>query len=524
MSFPTAELRARADQLDGKAVVLTGVVVGDFTDRAGKVGLKVRAEKLEEAKESAPDAPPAKEGPRLVLQVGHWTSIESFALSPDGATLATCGDTTVRLWDLATGELLRVLPARDEFVLGAAFSPDGKWLVTVQRFGRVRLWDVETGKEIRSWKDADSSPAEPVVRVAGTADKPLVVVTGDDTRQASIWDSKTGNVVWGIDLDFAPVAKDVAVDPTGRYLAVLDANAAAAAGKGAVYDLTTGKKVLDWAAYAAVVFTGDGKVGWIFADQDGSIGVRKLDKNDAKDFLTPIFDKAGKDPVIALALSPDGKTLAARDAAGGVTVWALGEVGGKIAHRWPKASGAGTLAFTADGKFLLDLKPDSRDGVRLRNAATGEIARVVAEGAIQRIDSAEFSPDGRVFQVEASENKPSPRGVRRAWDLSKGTETTVDPFQSRVLSPDGKTLATAARTASGGAELRLSAADGGGAAKELVFSEVAGTSKTPQPMLLTFSPDGRRLALRIGPTALVLDVPSRKPLAEIRAPRRLRSG
>ena len=70
----------------------------------------------------------------------------SVAFSPDGKTLAAgSGDKTVRLWDVETGKLLRTLTGHGDVVRSVAFSPDGKTLASGSIDKTLRLWDVRTG-------------------------------------------------------------------------------------------------------------------------------------------------------------------------------------------------------------------------------------------------------------------------------------------------------------------------------------------------------------------------------------------
>ena len=91
---------------------------------------------------------------------GHSGPVNSAAYSPDGKSIVTATRTnrTVRIWDAATGQELRQLIGHSEDALSAAYSPDGKTIVTVGCDGTpgsgcqessVRIWNAATGQELR---------------------------------------------------------------------------------------------------------------------------------------------------------------------------------------------------------------------------------------------------------------------------------------------------------------------------------------------------------------------------------------
>ena len=56
-------------------------------------------------------------------------------------------DRTIKLWDVRTGQLLRLFEGNAAPIFGLAFSPDGRRLASASADGTVKLWDVETGQE-----------------------------------------------------------------------------------------------------------------------------------------------------------------------------------------------------------------------------------------------------------------------------------------------------------------------------------------------------------------------------------------
>ena len=91
----------------------------------------------------------AQTQPRLVLPVGHTSSINRAVFNPDGKLALTASmDNTVRVFEVATGKELKVLNGHTNEIWSAVFSPDGKLVLTTSLDHLSILWDVATGKAL----------------------------------------------------------------------------------------------------------------------------------------------------------------------------------------------------------------------------------------------------------------------------------------------------------------------------------------------------------------------------------------
>ncbi len=159
---------------------------------------------------SAPAIPATpSDKPELILQTGHTRSANAVAFGPDNRWLASGGkDNVIKIWDLATGNVLRTLYGHTSNVNALAVSPDGKLLASgsgdindkrdLWSFTQggvvggaadntVRIWNVQTGRELKVLRGHEL----PVGAIAFSNDgKSLTSASGDSVK---VWDVAAGN-------------------------------------------------------------------------------------------------------------------------------------------------------------------------------------------------------------------------------------------------------------------------------------------------------------------------------------------
>jgi WD40 repeat protein len=273
---------------------------------------------------------------------------------------------TARLWDVAKGKQLAtfeghkvihrttglpnsILDERRELVNAVAFSPDGKTVAVGGQAGKINLWDPATGKEHEPIPDEMG-----VYDLRFSPDGKTLALLG--ANEVQLWDVTARKRIAKIDADsfvaFAPDGKTVAA--RGRKNQGVS-----------LYDAGTGKEVAALSADKhhgyprCAAFSPDGKsLVW------PSKGIQFWDPAAKKVRETPAtgFDTegvVGLGNLNVLALSPDGKTLAASCDGGlnrhwhTILLWDVG-AGKRRAklHVGPGRSGHAPMAFSPDSKIL----------------------------------------------------------------------------------------------------------------------------------------------------------------------------
>ena len=109
--------------------------------------------------------------------------------SPDGKRILAAGaDKHLRLWDPTKGTLLAALEGHSGVVTAVRFHPDGKRALSASHDKTVKVWDLASAKVLTSLQHPD------LVRCFSLGEKGLLL-TGDESDAASLWDLKSGKLV-----------------------------------------------------------------------------------------------------------------------------------------------------------------------------------------------------------------------------------------------------------------------------------------------------------------------------------------
>ena len=234
-------------------------------------------------------------------EVQHFEG-DFVALSPDGRYVLLTekeGFTAhARLCDPITGKELRQFGV-DTVSIAPTFSINGRYMVATHPSGGARLWDVETGMELRKL-DGGFYMAAPMVYDFSISHDGKYILTGTDQPEAWMWDTATQKKVRKLEGLSRPV-QSVALSSDGQYILTKGVNQGKSYENDQtvhLWDVRTGKEERRFEGKSVEV-TRDGRYVFIGAGEDGK-AARLIDVATEKEVqfkagATEIFDSVSRD-------------------------------------------------------------------------------------------------------------------------------------------------------------------------------------------------------------------------------------
>ena len=293
----------------------------------------------------------------------------SAELSPDGKLIATINGRGGRVWNTKFGDLVCILAGFSDTIKSVHFSSNSKWLVAASLDGTANLWDVQTGKRHHSlnhmFESLGKKELQSGVTDARFCNKDKSIITGSGK---AIRDSM-----------HQAVDSSLSINSNKRYVAQYDSNAL-------VWDLKTGKVIDTLAGYPFDVSPDGGRI------------------------ITGSVNTAGQDARVW-------------DAATGKLILSLSGHTGKVT----------TCQFSRNGKWILTASV--ADGTcRVWDVLSGKFIGDVKAGPENVNSTAQFSPDGKWISTFSQD-------TTKLWETATGRLLqTIPAGQPLTFSNDSKRM------------------------------------------------------------------------------------
>jgi WD40 repeat protein/uncharacterized caspase-like protein len=328
------------------------------------------------------------QNPELSVQIGTKKPIYSVAVSPDGSKIVTGGgwmmeSGEINMWDVETGKEIRTFIGHELPVNTVAFSPNGKWIISGSADKTVKLWDIESGKEIKSFTGHKNK----VKAISFSPDSRKIVTASSD--EIKLWEIETQREIMSL--------------------------------QGWLSDITS------------IAFSLDGKS--IISNFGEKIKIWNSETG------SEIMTFGGHENYIqSISISPNGNQIVTGGDDRKIKLWEL-ETRSEIRTFSGNSSEVASVAFSPDGKRVIAGSRSDYDNLKLYDVETGNEIRTFT-GHTSWVNSVAFTPDGKKIVSGSSQDK-----ALNLWEVETGMlirsfEGNSRPFQVASLSSDSKRMVT----------------------------------------------------------------------------------
>ncbi len=353
--------------------------------------------------------------PSELRDPGPSFSVSSIAFSKDDSLLAVGGDdNAIRLFDIASGQLLDTFKGHNGSVRGVVFS-DERTLASVSQDKTIRLWDVSL--QCQSVCRQEHKHKGRVTALAWDAPERARLATASEDRTIRVWDATSGNLLHTL--------CDTHADGAFRSVAIArDGTIAASGNFASVYrwDSKYNKlATLPTVAHVeALAFSPATTPDPLLAagDLKGNISLWQGE--------TELEQKPEKhcDIIMALSFSPDGRFLASASKVDGVRLFDSRRQYDKVGEWKPEEKQRIWSIAWSPNSELLAVGSEGHSAVVLKRSDDGQLSKIdwfpkenegSQEGHSKAVEGVAFSVDMRML-ASASED-----GTIKLWGIAEPT-------------------------------------------------------------------------------------------------------
>lgn len=287
--------------------------------------------------------------------------------------------------DTGWARQIRTFKGHNRFVNAVAISPDGTLGLSASMDHTLRLWELNSGKHIRSFSGQDNPPDGHTDNVTSVAISPdgKLALSGSADETLRLWELKTGKCLRRFE-GYTDIVTSVTISPNGKFglSGSLDKNLW-------LWNLTTGKFLRSFEGHTdsvySVAITPNGKLA-VSGSWDKTLRLWSLKTGKC----LRIFE-GHIDTVESVVVSPNGKYVLSGSADETLRLWEL--TSGKCLRIFQgHTDSVESVAISPDGKFVLSGSWDKT--LRLWDVNAGKCLRTF-KGHTDAVTAAEISPDGK---------------------------------------------------------------------------------------------------------------------------------
>ena len=359
---------------------------------------------------------------------GHSGSVNYVTLTRDGLRALSCSwDNTVKVWDLESGRELLSLNGHTASVSAVVVTPDGTRAVSASEDDTLKIWDLESGREVATLIGHWGS----VKGVAITPDgRHIVSASWDKTLR--VWDLESERELRILKGHEAPVTSVIVIGGGRRAVSTSED------GTLRVWDLESGRQVQKLAGHSDAVFqvAACQNESWVIsASRDKTLKVWDVDSGRELQTL-----RGHLDFVYGVAADPEGRQAVSASRDRTLKVWDL-ESGRELRMLTGHSASVTSVAISSDGGRAASASWDKT--VRTWDLESGPEIHTLA-GHSRFVSGVATSFDGR-RGVSASWDS-----TLKVWDLESGFELgALVGHESSVdgvaMTPDGHLAISASR-------------------------------------------------------------------------------